>query len=73
MIKFNPLSYASFDFVNDSKPQSLYFYGKASGKITKGDGKQFGWVQGDHILLKTSVVSEIQANPTYFIGIATKI
>ena len=52
--------------------QQLYFYGKASGTITKGDLVQFAGVQGSHILIKKCVVAEIQANPTYFIGVASE-
>ena len=70
-IVFNPFT-SSFDYINAELPQSLYFYGKASGAITKGDLVQFAGVQGDHILIKKCVVSEIQANPTYFIGVATQ-
>jgi hypothetical protein len=51
--------------------QALHFYGKASGAINSGDAVQFAGVQGDHILIKKSVAAELQANPSYFIGIAT--
>jgi hypothetical protein len=50
--------------------QALHFYGKAVGAINSGDGVQFAGVQGDHILIKKSVAAELQANPSYFIGIA---
>lgn len=58
--------------VNLHSGQQLYFYGKASGDITKGALVQFAGVQGDHILMKECVVSEIQANPTYLIGVASE-
>jgi hypothetical protein len=48
----------------------LYIYGKAQSAITKGQAVQFAGVQGDHILMKPAVPSEINANPDYFIGIA---
>ena len=69
--KFNPLP-PIFDIVNSDKVQSLYFYGKASGNIDKGSLVQFAGVQGDHILMKECVVAEIQANPTYLIGVASE-
>ena len=52
--------------------QEIHFYGKASGDISNGALVQFAGVQGDHILMKECVVSEIQANPTYLIGVATQ-
>jgi hypothetical protein len=48
----------------------LYMYGKAESAITKGQAVQFAGVQGDHILMKPAVPSEINANPDYFMGIA---
>ena len=50
--------------------RSLYIYGKAQSAITKGQAVQFAGVQGDHILIKPAVPSEINANPDYFMGIA---
>ena len=47
-----------------------YVYGKAEVNITKGQALQFAGVQGDHILLKPAVPSEINANPDYFVGLA---
>jgi hypothetical protein len=47
-----------------------YVYGKAQSAITKGQAVQFAGVQGDHILMKPAVPSEINANPDYFIGLA---
>jgi len=70
-IVFNPFT-SKFDYINQELPQSLYFYGKASGAISKGDLLQFAGVQGDHILMKKCVVADIQANPTYFIGVANQ-
>jgi hypothetical protein len=48
----------------------LYIYGKAQSAITKGQAVQFAGVQGDHILIKAAVPSEINTNPDYFIGLA---
>jgi hypothetical protein len=48
----------------------LYIYGKAQSAITKGQAVQFAGVQGDHILLKPAVPSEINTNPDYFVGLA---
>jgi hypothetical protein len=48
----------------------LYVYGKAQSAITKGQAVQFAGVQGDHILMKPAVPSEINTNPDYFIGLA---
>jgi hypothetical protein len=48
----------------------LYIYGKAQSAITKGQAVQFAGVQGDHILMKAAVPSEINTNPDYFIGLA---
>lgn len=52
--------------------QEMHIYGKASEAISNGDAVQFAGVQGDHILIKKAVPSEITANPEYFIGIATQ-
>jgi len=51
--------------------QETFFYGKASGNILNGDNLQFAWVQGDHILMKRAVASEVEANPHLFVGVAT--
>jgi SPP1 gp7 family putative phage head morphogenesis protein len=51
--------------------QELHFYGKAQGNINNGELVQFAGVQGDHILIKKAVASEIIANPEYLVGIAT--
>ena len=52
--------------------QETYFYGKASENITNGDVVQFAGSQGDHILVKKAVPSEINTNPEYLIGVATQ-
>lgn len=52
--------------------QELHFYAKASEIISNGDCVQFAGSQGDHLLIKKAVPSEINANPEYFIGIATQ-
>lgn len=56
--------------VNKADLKYLYMYGKAQSAITKGQAVQFAGVQGDHILMKPAVPSEINANPDYFMGIA---
>ena len=50
--------------------QNVYIYGKASGAITIGQAVQFAGVQGDHILIKAAVPSEINVEPTLMVGIA---
>jgi len=52
--------------------QEMVFYGKASGAIGNGELCQFAGVQGDHILVKKAVASEIISNPEYLVGIATQ-
>jgi len=52
--------------------QELHIFGKASEVINNGDAVMFAGSQGDHILLKKAVPSEINTNPEYFIGIATQ-
>lgn len=52
--------------------QELHFYGKASGAISNGELCQFAGVQGDHILIKKAVASEIIAFPQYLVGVATQ-
>lgn len=52
--------------------QELHIFGKASEVITNGDAVMFAGSQGDHILLKKAVPSEINSNPEYFIGVATQ-
>jgi hypothetical protein len=52
--------------------QELHYYGKATVNITNGQAIQFAGVEGDHILVKPAVQSEINANPQYMIGVATQ-
>lgn len=52
--------------------QEIHFYAKASGSISNGDCVQFAGSQGDHLLIKKAVPSEINSNPEYFIGVATQ-
>lgn len=51
--------------------QEIHVYGKASGNINNGDVVQFAGAQGDHILVKKAVGSEIKLHPEYIVGIAT--
>ena len=51
--------------------QEMNLYGKAQGNILNGNPVQFAGVQGNHILIKTAVPSEININPHLMIGIAT--
>ena len=51
--------------------QEIHIYAKASGAIANGDVIQFAGAQGDHILVKKAVGSEIKAHPEYIVGIAT--
>ncbi len=57
--------------VNLQTGQELHFYGKASGAIANGNLCQFAGVQGDHILMKKVVASEVKANHDLLIGVAT--
>lgn len=52
--------------------QEIHMYAKASGAISNGDAVQFAGAQGDHLLIKKAVPSEITANPEYFVGVATQ-
>ena len=52
--------------------QEMHMYAKASGVISNGDAVQFAGAQGDHLLIKKAVPSEINANPEYFVGVATQ-
>jgi hypothetical protein len=66
-----PHTHVSADITDlKSNLKFLYIYGKAQSAINKGQAVQFAGVQGDHILMKPAVPSEINANPDYFIGIA---
>ena len=51
--------------------QELHIYGKASGAISNRDVVQFAGVQGNHILIKKAVQSEINVNPFLIVGVAT--
>jgi hypothetical protein len=59
-----------YNDVNIGLGEDVMYYGKASATITKGQVIQFGGYQGDHILIKPAVPSEINANPKLIIGIA---
>ena len=50
--------------------RSLFFYGKASAAITKGQAVMFAGVQGDHFLIAPAVQATIEANHEYILGIA---
>lgn len=52
--------------------QEIHMYAKASGAISNGDAVQFAGAQGDHLLIKKAVPSEITTNPEYFVGVATQ-
>lgn len=52
--------------------QEMYFYAKASSAITNGQVIQFVGAEGDHALAKPAVGSEVRANPTLIMGIATQ-
>lgn len=52
--------------------QELHFYGKAVGAIGNGQAVMFAGVEGDHLLMSLADAATINANPQYFIGIATQ-
>lgn len=52
--------------------QEMHFFGKASGVISNGDAVMFAGSEGDHILISKASPVAINANPEYFIGIATQ-
>ena len=52
--------------------QEMNFYGKASGAISNGDAVMFAGSQGDHLLMAKATQATINANPEYFIGVATQ-
>lgn len=52
--------------------QELHMYGKATEAISNGQAVMFSGVQGDHILIAKADAATINANPEYFIGIATQ-
>ena len=51
--------------------QELHVRAKAQGAISNGDAVMFAGAQGDHILVSTATQAVINANPEYFVGIAT--
>jgi hypothetical protein len=59
-----------YNDVNMEIGEDVFYYGKASATITKGQVIQFGGYQGDHILMKPAVPAEINANPKLIMGIA---
>ncbi len=52
--------------------QEMHFYGKATEAISNGQAVMFAGVQGDHILIAKADAATINANPEYFIGVATQ-
>jgi hypothetical protein len=52
--------------------QELHFYGKAVGAISNGQAVMFAGAQGDHALMTLADAATINANPEYFIGVATQ-
>jgi hypothetical protein len=59
-----------YNDVNVGLGEDIFYYGKASANITKGQAVQFAGREGDHILIKPADVSEINANPKLILGIA---
>lgn len=51
--------------------QETYFYAKATEAINNGEAVQFAGVEGDHLTVKNTVPSDLKANPTLFMGVAT--
>lgn len=52
--------------------QEMHFYGKATEVIFNGNAVMFAGVQGDHILIAKADAVTINANPEYFMGVATQ-
>jgi hypothetical protein len=52
--------------------QEMHIYGKASGAISNGQAVMFAGSQGDHLLISVADAATINANPEYFIGVATQ-
>ena len=52
--------------------QEVRYYGKAEGNILNGEVVQFAGSQGDHVLFKKAVASEIIENPRLLMGLATE-
>ena len=75
-IVWNPID-GTFDMgllngVTLQNGQEIHFYGKALGAITNGQAVMFAGSQGDHLLMSVATQSVINANPEYFIGVATQ-
>jgi len=52
--------------------QEMHFYGKATEAISNGDAVMFAGAEGDHVLIAKATQAVINANPEYFIGVATQ-
>lgn len=52
--------------------QEMNFYGKAIEPIANGEAVMFAGSQGDHLLIAQADPAAINANPEYFIGVATQ-
>lgn len=52
--------------------QEMHFYGKAQGTISNGDAVMFAGAQGDHLLMASATQAVVNANPEYFVGVATQ-
>lgn len=52
--------------------QEANFYGKAVGVIGNGKAVMFAGVEGNHLLMTEAQPATINANPQYFIGVATQ-
>ncbi len=52
--------------------QEINFYGKATEPIANGEAVMFAGSQGDHLLIAQADPAAINANPEYFIGVATQ-
>jgi hypothetical protein len=52
--------------------QEMHFYGKATEAISNGDAVMFAGAEGDHVLMAKATQAVINANPEYFIGVATQ-
>lgn len=75
-IAWNPID-GTFDIgmlngVTLQEGQELYFYAKATEAILNGDAVMFAGVQGDHLLIAKADRVVLNANPNYFMGVATQ-
>ena len=59
-----------YNDVNIGLGEDVMYYGKASATITKGQVIQYVGREGDHILIKPAVQSDINTNPKLIMGIA---